>query len=135
MEIESVRKFCLSLPHVTEGIQWEDDLLMRIGNKMFCVLSLERESDHCMSFKCTPEKFAELVEQEGIMPAPYVARYHWVALERFDVLPDRELKSLLTTAYELVRDKLPKKVRDGLSTNASVKKSSIARPSRPKKRG
>jgi predicted DNA-binding protein (MmcQ/YjbR family) len=81
---------------------------MRIGNKMFCVLSLEPASDHCMSFKCSPEKFAELVEQEGVMPAPYVARYHWVALERFDVLPERELKSLLTTAYELVRDKLQK---------------------------
>ncbi len=135
MDIESVRKFCLSLPHVTEGIQWENDLLMRIGNKMFCVLSLEPASDHCMSFKCTPEKFAELVEQEGIMPAPYVARYHWVALERFDVLPERELKSLLTTAYELVRDKLPKKVWDGLSANASAKKGANARPSRPKHRG
>jgi predicted DNA-binding protein (MmcQ/YjbR family) len=135
MDIESVRKFCLSLPHVTEGIQWENDLLLRIGNKMFCVLSLEAESDHCMSFKCTPEKFAELVEQEGIMPAPYVARYHWVALEHFNALPERELKSLLTTAYELIRDKLPKKVRDGLSETASTKKSATAKPSRPKKRG
>ena len=129
MDIESVRKFCLSLPNVTEGVQWENDLLMRIGNKMFCVLSLEAASDHCMSFKCTPEKFAELVEQEGIMPAPYVARYHWVALERFDALPERELKGLLTTAYELVRDKLPKKVRDGLS--ASTKKAVKASPARP----
>jgi predicted DNA-binding protein (MmcQ/YjbR family) len=117
MDIESVRKFCLSLPHVTEGIQWENDLLLRIGNKMFVVISLEPASDHCMSFKCTPEKFAELIEQEGIMRAPYVGRYHWVALERFDVLPAAELKGLLTTAYELVRDKLPKKVREGLTSN------------------
>ena len=116
MDIEAVRKFCLSLPHVTEGIQWENDLLMRIGNKMFAVLSLEPASDHVMSFKCTPEKFAELVEQDGIMPAPYVARYYWVALERFDALPERELKELLKTAYELVRDKLPKKVRDSLGS-------------------
>ena len=129
MDIESVRKFCLSLPHVTEGIQWENDLLMRIGNKMFAVLSLEPASDHVMSFKCTPEKFAELVEQEGIMPAPYVARYHWVALERFDALSDRELKELLKTAYELVRDKLPKKVRDSLGTKEAgpVKKKSKTR--------
>jgi predicted DNA-binding protein (MmcQ/YjbR family) len=134
MDIESVRKYCLSLPHVTEGIQWENDLLMRIGNKMFCVLSLEPKSDHCMSFKCTPEKFAELVEQEGIMPAPYVARYHWVALSRFDVLPERELKSLLTTAYELIRDKLPKKVREGLSGSAPEKKRSTAASSRSKNR-
>ena len=113
MDIESVRKFCLSLPHVTEDIQWESDLLMRIGNKMFAVLSLEA-SDHVMSFKCTSEKFAELVERDGIMPAPYVARYHWVALERFDALNKRELEALLKTAYQLVRDKLPKKVRDQL---------------------
>lgn len=114
MDIESVRKFCLSLPHVTEDIQWGNDLLMRIGNKMFAVLSLEPTSDHVMSFKCTPEKFTELIEREGIVPAPYVARYHWVALEKFDALNKRELESLLRTAYQLIRDKLPKKVRDQL---------------------
>ncbi|MGH9968256.1 MAG: MmcQ/YjbR family DNA-binding protein [Pyrinomonadaceae bacterium] len=133
MDIESVRKFCLSLPHVTEDVQWENDLLLRIGNKMFTVISLEPASDHCMSFKCTPEKFGELTEQDGIMPAPYVARYHWVALERFDVLPERELKTLLKTAYELVRDKLPKKIREGLTSNAAVssRKSGKTKPTLP----
>ena len=64
-----------------------------------------------MSFKCTPEKFAELVERKGIVPAPYVARYHWVALERFDALGEKELKILLRTAYDLVLAKLPKKLK------------------------
>ena len=115
MDIESVRAYCLSLPHVTEDIQWKKDLLMRIGGKMFAVLSLDNDSEHCMSFKCTPEKFAELTEQKGIVPAPYVARYHWVALETFDALPARELKPLLKNAYELVRDKLPAKVKKQLT--------------------
>ena len=130
MDIESVRKYCLSMPHVTERVQWGNDLLMSIGNKMFAVLSLEPASDHVMSFKCTPEKFAELIEQDGIMPAPYVARYHWVALERYDALPERELKELLDTAYELIRDKLPKKVRDSLGATppaGTKKKASKAR--------
>lgn len=116
MDIESVRSFCLSLPHVDEKVQWGNDLLFRVGEKMFAVVSLEPSSDHCMSFKCTPEKFAELTEQDGIIPAPYVARYHWVALERFDVLSDRELKELLRTAYGLVRDKLPAKTKRLLET-------------------
>lgn len=115
MDIESVRKFCLALPHVTEDVQWENDLLFRIGNKMFAVVSLE-SSDHCMSFKCTPETFAELTEREGIVPAPYVARYHWVALRRFDVLPERELKGLLKKAYQLILEKLPGKLRAGLGS-------------------
>jgi len=116
MDIESVRSFCLSLPHVDEKVQWGNDLLFRIGEKMFAVVSLEPASDHCMSFKCTPEKFAELLEQEGIFPAPYVARYHWVALKRFDALPDRELKELLRTAYGLVYEKLPAKIKRQLET-------------------
>jgi len=111
MDIEEVRKFCLSLPHVTERVQWGNDLLFCIGEKMFAVASLDAASDHSMSFKCTPEKFAELIEQDGIIPAPYVARYHWVALERFDALPQRELKELLKKAYQLVREKLPKKIQ------------------------
>ncbi len=115
MDIESVQEYCLSLPHVTEDVQWGSDLLFRIGNKMFAVVSLNPGGDHCMSFKCTPERFAELIEQDGIVPAPYVARYHWVALERFNALPAAELKSLLKTAYGLVRDKLPKKLRDKMN--------------------
>jgi len=120
MDIESVRSFCLSLPHTDEKVQWGNDLLFRIGEKMFAVVSLEPASDHCMSFKCTPEKFAELTEQEGILPAPYVARYHWVALERFDALPERELKQLLRTAYELVHEKLPAKIKRQLEKKTPV---------------
>ncbi len=110
MDQESVRKFCLALPNVTEDVQWKSDLLFRIGNKMFAVLSLDPSYGYCMSFKCTPEKFAELTERDGIVPAPYVARYHWVALERFNALKDAELKALLKNSYELVLAKLPKKI-------------------------
>ncbi len=124
MNAESVRKFCLSLPHVTEDVQWESDLLFRIGNKMFAVLALGAASDHRMSFKCTPEVFAELTEREGIVPAPYVARYHWVALERFDALPERELKELLRNAYHLVLEKLPRKLKTQLESPAKVSKRS-----------
>ena len=114
MDLESIRTFCLSLPHATERVQWGNDLLFCIGDKMFAVASLDAKYSTKLSFKCTPEKFAELVESEGIIPAPYVARYHWVALEDWNALSQRELKELLKTAYQLVHDKLPKKVRAGL---------------------
>lgn len=120
MDIESVRKFCLSLPHVDEKVQWGNDLLFRIGEKMFAVAALEPSHGAALSFKCTPEKFAELVEQEGIFPAPYVARYHWVALERFDALTERELKALLENAYQLVRAKLPGKIKRQLETRPAA---------------
>src|SRR5438876_6734196 len=114
MDQESVREFCLSLPHAKERVQWGNDLLFCIGETMFAVLALDTSYGHVMSFKCTPEKFAELTEQDGIVPAPYVARYHWVALERFGALKEAELKALLRNSYEMVLAKLPKKLRTQL---------------------
>lgn len=133
MDHESVRTFCLSLPHVTEDVQWKSDLLFRIGNKMFAVLSLDPSYGQCMTFKCTPEMFAELTERDGIVPAPYVARYHWVALERFDALKEAELKPLLKNSYELVLAKLPKKIT-GKSVSEAPTKSNKASGKKTKPR-
>jgi len=120
MDIESTRAFCLSFPHVTEEVLWGNDLVFKIGGKMFAVIGLDSASDHCMSFKCTPEKSAELIERNGIVPAPYVARYHWVALESFDALREKELKALLHNSYDLVFEKLPKKKAE-LEKNSGAK--------------
>jgi predicted DNA-binding protein (MmcQ/YjbR family) len=128
MDIEQVRAYCLSFPHATENVQWGADLVFKIAGKMFTVVSLEDASDHCMSFKCTPEKFAELTERSGIVPAPYVARYHWVALETFDALSEKELKALVKNSYDLVFEKLPRKSRSALEeTAAPAKKKSSKR--------
>ena len=108
MNVESLRKYCLSFPKATENLQWGEDLCFKVGGKIFTVVSLGGVPQS-MSVKCTPEKFAELVEQEGIKPAPYVGRYKWVLLESLDVLRDAEIKDLIRQSYEMVSAKLPKK--------------------------
>ena len=110
MDNDAVRKFCLAMPHATESVQWGNDLVMKIGGKMFAVMALD-PSSVWLSFKSTPEDFAELTERPGIIPAPYVARYHWVALEKKDALTTPELKDRLRRSYELVLENLPKKAR------------------------
>ena len=114
MTAEAVRRYCMSLPHATESVQWGDDLVFKIGGKMFAVTVLE-PAKVCMSFKCSPEEFAELIERPGIIPAPYAARHYWVALETPDALSQTELKSRLRRAYDLVLEKLPKKTRAALA--------------------
>jgi len=104
MNLELIRHFCLSLPHATENLQWKDDLCFKVGGKIFAVLDLASVPPR-LSFKCTPEKFAELVEQEGIVPAAYVGRFHWISLERMEVLPWSELKELLQESYARVAAK------------------------------
>ena len=69
----------------------------------------------CLAFKCSPEDFEELIERPGIIPAPYIARAKWVALETFDAMQRRELEARLKQAYELIFAKLPKKTQRELS--------------------
>jgi predicted DNA-binding protein (MmcQ/YjbR family) len=113
MNIDWVRSYCMSMPHATETVQWGNDLVFKIGGKMFAVAVLE-PAKVWLSFKCSPEEFAELIERPGIIPAPYSARYHWVALETEDALTVSELKRLLRRSYDLVLEKLPKKARAAL---------------------
>jgi predicted DNA-binding protein (MmcQ/YjbR family) len=113
MEIDWVRKFCLSLPNVTEQIRWEDDLVFKVGGKMFAVVALE-PGPTCMAFKCSPEAFAELIERPGITPSKYLAGAHWVSLENEDALPRDEIRRLMLEAHSLVFAKLPKKVQEKL---------------------
>src|SRR5271163_1914233 len=110
MDIEWIRKFCLALPGVTEQIQWEDDLLFKVGGKMFAVVPLEPARLY-ISFKASAGDFAELVERPGIIPAPYLARAQWVALGSESTLRPTELENLLTRAHSLILAKLPKKLR------------------------
>jgi predicted DNA-binding protein (MmcQ/YjbR family) len=100
----------MSLPHVTEQVQWQIDLVFKIGGKMFAITVLEPHTI-CLAFKCTPEDFEELIERPGIIPAPYIARAKWVALESFDAMPRKELEPRLERAYELIFAKLPKKIQ------------------------
>jgi predicted DNA-binding protein (MmcQ/YjbR family) len=115
MNIDWIRDYCLSLPHATENLQWGESLLFKIAAKMFVVLNLEPGRERRLAFKCTPEKFYELTEIPGIVPSPYLAKSHWVAIEDMGVLRSSELQDLIATSYELVFAKLPKRVQAELS--------------------
>jgi predicted DNA-binding protein (MmcQ/YjbR family) len=122
MRSEALRTFCLSLPHAEEDIKWGNDLCFLIGKKMFTVTALEPSEGHFASFKCTLERFAELIEIEGIKPAAYMARNHWVTLESGDVLRDAEIKELIRESYGLVLAKLPKRAQASLGKPAKRSK-------------
>ena len=114
MNPDWLRAHCLSLPGTTEEVLWGDDLVFKIGGKMYAVAVLVPHKV-ALSFKCTPEEFADLVERPGIIPAPYAARAHWVALETSDALPRAEVKRLVGSSYRLVFAKLTKKAQAQLS--------------------
>jgi predicted DNA-binding protein (MmcQ/YjbR family) len=118
--IDWVREFCRALPHTTEDVQW-GALLFRIARKIYCTVPLEPESPIQITFKCTPEKFAELVETEGIIPAPYGAKNHWVAMTNSRALRQAEVKELIRSSYQMILEKLPKRTQAEMSGKPVVK--------------
>lgn len=131
MTLERFRKLCLAHPGATEQMQWGVDAVFKVGGKMFAVAC----TDHAQyphapmcSFKCDDETFAELVEREGVIPAPYLARANWVALERWSALTDKEIAAGVAAGYQVVRSGLPKKAQPGLT--AASRSLPKARPRR-----
>jgi predicted DNA-binding protein (MmcQ/YjbR family) len=131
MNIDWVRKLCLSLPGATEQTVWEGDLTFKVAGKMFAHTVLE-VAPVWLSFKCSPENFAELTERAGIIPAPYLARAQWIALETKDALPPDELTRLICESYDLVVAKLPKKTRESLLAGRASKRSAPKQSARAK---
>jgi predicted DNA-binding protein (MmcQ/YjbR family) len=107
MNAESIRRFCLHFPNAKENLQWGETLCFKVGGKIFSMLNLDSVPQR-LCLKATPDRFPELIEQEGIVPAPYVGRYKWVLLQRLDVLPTPELEDLVRQSYEMVAAKLPR---------------------------
>jgi len=106
--VDDIRKFCRSLPSVTEDVKWGNDLCFSIGGKIFSVVSLTEPFG--ISFKVPDEEFETLSESEGFMPAPYVARYKWVLLKNANKISKKELLAYIKRSYEMIKAKLPKKI-------------------------
>ncbi|HYV53151.1 MAG TPA: MmcQ/YjbR family DNA-binding protein [Chitinophagaceae bacterium] len=112
MNIEMLREICSSLTAVTEDVKWGNDLVFSVGDKMFCVASLE--PPFSCSFKVPDDEFDELSNQNGFMPAPYMARAKWVLATDPSNLNKKEWERYIKQSYELVKIKLTKKLREKL---------------------
>ena len=115
MNAERVRSLLLALPYVVETVQWGDNLVFwvgdkAIGGKMFALLSLDAAPGaadslgHCLiSFAAaTPAAYDDLLEREGLVPAPYLARIRWVAVKDWAALSNADWQELLVAAHARV---------------------------------
>ena len=120
MDNERIREICLSLPHAAETLNWGHHLVYwvgdrDIGGKMFAMTDVDGTGRGVLWFHCGAERFYELLEVDGIFAAPHLARAHWVAVERWDVLRPRQVEEELRQAHQLIYNKLPKRTKDVLS--------------------
>lgn len=114
MNVEELREFCVSLPFVGENCPWTDPryrnlITYTVGGKWFCLFDPDRKS---VTVKASPDLIPELIERyDGALPAWHMNKRHWVSIVLESDLPDSLIKQLLTDAYRLVLNRLPKSHR------------------------
>jgi len=116
MDNERIREICLALPHVRETVNWGHHLVYwagdrEIGGKMFAMTDLDGTGTGVLWFHCGAERFHEMLEIEGMIPSPYLAKAHWVTMQRWNVLRPRQIEDELRRARELIFAKLPKRTQ------------------------
>ncbi len=102
-----IQAFCRSLPGATEDVKWGAALVFSVDGKMFLVCPIEDLRQYC--FNCDDDGFDRLVEVDGIIPAPYMARLGWVKVENPRALKASEAKRLIRRSYDIAVSKLPKR--------------------------
>ncbi len=115
MDSSVLEKLCADWPGVSSSIKWDDDLVFSVAGKMFVILCLHGPDRGRLSFKVEPERFLELSDQAGMMPAPYIARALWITVIEPQRFGDVALAAHVRKSYALVRAKLSKKIQSGLA--------------------
>lgn len=93
-------------------------MVFSVGGKMFAASPADDTAQH-ICFKVDDERFLEMTDRPGIVPAPYLARAKWVQVQTGATLSDAEAAALLRRAYLLVFSRLTKKLQREISAQAT----------------
>lgn len=112
MNVEEVRTYCLSLPHVTECLPFDDtSLVFKVHGKMFALLPLDRV-EPAISVKCDPERAEMLREQyAAVRPAWHFNKKYWNTVFVSQAPSEQFVKEQIAHSYDEVVRKLPYALR------------------------
>lgn len=112
MNIEELREYCLSKPHVEETFPFNEEVLVfKAGGKMFLLVNIY-ENPVQFNVKCDPERAVELRGQYSfVQPGYHMSKVHWNTVTCEKSASKKLLKEFIDHSYELVLNSLPKKER------------------------
>jgi predicted DNA-binding protein (MmcQ/YjbR family) len=114
MDVETLREYCLQKKGVSESFPFDENtLVFKVGGKMFLLISLQSAST--FNAKCDPERAVVLREEyDEITPGYHMSKVHWNTINMYGRLTINQLHELIDHSYELVYQKLPKKIKEEL---------------------
>jgi predicted DNA-binding protein (MmcQ/YjbR family) len=99
MTYDEVVAHCLDLPGAWADTPWEDDVVVKVGPKIFVFPGAD-----AVSLKVEPSVGEELraAYPDSVSSPPYLSKKHWVRIALDGGVPDDELRELLRESHRLV---------------------------------
>ena len=112
MNLQDFNDHCASLPHTATVVQWGGAHVWKVGGpkgKMFAI-GWPEPTGLLVTFKVSPLAYDILKEQDGLIPAPYLASrgMTWIQRVTGATMDDAALKDYLKESHRLCALALPK---------------------------
>lgn len=117
MNVDDVKTYCRSLAGANE-VEFghpSNILVFQLLDKKFAYFKTSQPEQWRFSLRVHPERFLELTDQDGIKPARYMGRFHWVTIVDVEAMPAEALRELINTSYQKALASLKQKQRKELS--------------------
>ena len=121
MNYDFIQTYCLSKKAAEEDYKQEwDAIRYRIRDKMFALIHGNGDGLQVISVKHKPEHGRELrAKYKDVVPAYHFNKMHWSSVLLNGDTPETVLKQMLDESYELVFNKLSKKVQQEINCSES----------------
>lgn len=116
MNVEEIRDYIINKKGVSEGFPFnETTLVFKVAGKMFGLMNIGTPP-LSVNLKCDPEKAMELRETYSyVKPGYHMNKVHWNTITISDTISHKLLKQWIDDSYNLVYNKLTKKLRNSIN--------------------
>ncbi len=111
MNVKQITQLCLSYPGATDKLSGHpaNIFTFKVGDKKFAYFKTSSPEKWRFSIRVSPSSFLELTDQEGVKPARFMGRFHWITIVNVDTFNDEYLKELIQYSYQKAISSLSKK--------------------------
>lgn len=112
MNVKTVKEYCLSKPDTALTFPFDQETaVFKLHGKMFALMGIHTEPA-VISLKCDPQLARDLRgRHKCVEPGYHLNKEHWNTVRSAEDLPDEQILGLIDHSYDLVEQKLPKKLR------------------------
>ena len=101
MNVAQLKGFCRSFAGATETLHGEpyNFLVYAVGNRKFAYFKTSNPERWRFSTRVSPDRFIELTDVDGVKPARYRGRFHWITIVKVQEFPASYLTELVECSY------------------------------------